>query len=212
MAFDSNKLAQVRTRLSKFGWKIVYDWSFSLGSLIAYYLLLSLLPLILSIFSISIIIFGHNAALLQIIRDRLVKAFPQQGLSDIADALIASLEKQAWFIFTVSFIVAIFGGSRLIIGIDDALTIIYRVRERTILNQNIHAIKMLLVFIIFFPMIIITTSITALLDEHEVWYFFLSQLSSAILAFGIFNLIFYYVPNKDMHFKNTYVKVNSIIK
>jgi uncharacterized BrkB/YihY/UPF0761 family membrane protein len=202
------KFDHVRTQLIAFLWKIINDWSFSLGSLVAYYLVLSLLPLLLAVFSISLMLFGGNVELQQIIRDRLVKAFPEQSLTELVDALQKSMKDQAWAIFIISLIVAIFGGSRLIIGIDDSLTIIYRIRERTILQQNIHAIKMLLIFIIFLPLIIVSSSVTAVLKEKEVFYYFLSTLSSGLFTFILFNLIYYYVPAREMKFRNTYVEHN----
>ena len=94
-------LNQMNDKLSLFGWKIIYDWSFSLSALVAYYLLISLLPLILSMFAVVSLIFGNDPKFQNHIRDRLIKAFPEQGLTDILDALLGSLSKQAgWVSFS----------------------------------------------------------------------------------------------------------------
>jgi membrane protein len=144
----SQSVTKIKTdKLTLFGWKIIYDWSFSLSALIAYYLLISLLPLILSMFAVVSLIFGDNIKFQNQMRDRLIKAYPEGGLNDVLNALLNSLSKQAGLVFIISFIISIFTGSRLFIGFDDVLTIIYRIRERTILDQNILAIKMILAFI-----------------------------------------------------------------
>lgn len=200
-------LKRISDKLSLFGWKIIYDWSFSLSALIAYYLLISLLPLTLSMFAVVSLIFGDDPKFQNQIRDRLIKAFPEQGLTDIIDALLNSLAKQAGLIFLISSIVSIFAGSRLFIGLDDVLTIIYRTRERTILNQNILAIKMILAFITIMPFIIIFSSIPAIMERHESFYQFLTTAFSGLLTFIFFQLIYIILPKRQMSWKHTYAKL-----
>ncbi|CAF1164862.1 unnamed protein product [Adineta steineri] len=197
-------LTKVRGKLSLFGWKIIYDWSFSLAALIAYYLLISLLPLILSMFAVISLIFGSDAQFQTQIRDRLIKAFPEEGLADVLDALLASLSKQAGLVLIISFVISMFTGSRLFVGLDDVLTIVYRIRERTILNQNILAIKMISAFVIIMPFIIIFSSLPAILQKHESFYQFLTVLSSGILSFVFFQLIYIILPKRPMSWRNTW--------
>jgi uncharacterized BrkB/YihY/UPF0761 family membrane protein len=200
------ELAEIRVHLSPFGRKIMNDWAFTLSALIAYYLLISLLPLILCIFSATLLIFGNDQQFLNATRDRLVDSFPDQNIADVVNTLAKSISDQATAVFIISFFIAIFAGSRLFVGIDDVLTIIYHTRERPILTQNIYAIKKLLVFIIFLPIIIISSSITALLREDETFYYILSILFSGLFTFIFFNLIFHFVPNRNMSWKNGYEK------
>lgn len=206
MASTTTKLNLNRfnDKLSLFGWKIIYDWSFSLAALIAYYLLISLLPLILSLFAVVSLIFGNDVKFQNQLRDRLIKAFPEQGLSDVIDALLNSIAKQAGLVFTISFIVSIFAGSRLFVGLDDVLTIIYRLRERTILNQNVLAIKMIIAFVIIMPFIIIFSSMPAIMERHESFYQFLTTLFSGILSFILFQIIYLIVPKRQMTWRHTW--------
>lgn len=211
MASTTTKLNLNRfnDKLSLFGWKIIYDWSFSLAALIAYYLLISLLPLILSLFAVVSLIFGNDVKFQNQLRDRLIKAFPEQGLSDVIDALLNSIAKQAGLVFTISFIVSIFAGSRLFVGLDDVLTIIYRLRERTILNQNLLAIKMIIAFVIIMPFIIIFSSMPAIMERHESFYQFLTTLFSGILSFILFQIIYLIVPKRQMTWRHTYAIILS---
>ncbi|CAF4696423.1 unnamed protein product [Rotaria sp. Silwood1] len=206
MSLDNTKVNfnRISAKLSLFGWKVIYDWSFSLAALIAYYLLISLLPLILSMFTVVSLISSNDINFQNQIRERLLKAFPEQGLSDILDPLLNSLSKQAGLVFIISFIVSIFTGSRLFIGLDDVLTIIYRIRERTIINQNILAIKMILAFITIMPFIIICSSMPAIMQEHESFYQFLTTVFSGIFSFIFFQLIYIIVPKRKMNWKHTW--------
>jgi len=202
-------LKQINDKLCLFGWKIIYDWSFSLSALIAYYLLISLLPLILSMFAVVSLIFGSDPKFQNQIRDRLVQAFPGPGIADVIDALLNSLAKQAGLIFLISSIVSIFAGSRLFMGLDDVLTIIYRIRERTILNQNILAIKMILSFIIIMPFIIILSTIPAIFERHESFYQFLTTACGGLLTFIFFQLIYIILPKRQMTWRHTYVEIRN---
>ncbi|CAF1199723.1 unnamed protein product [Adineta ricciae] len=195
---------RINGKLALFTWKVINDWSFSLAALIAYYLLISLLPLILSMLAVVSLIFGNDPKFQQQIRDRLVKAFPEQGLADIIDALLHSLLTQAGLVFIISFVISLFTGSRLFIGFDDVLTIIYRIRERSILNQNILAIKMILAFVIIMPFIVIFSSVPAILEKHESFYQFLTTLSSGVLSFIFFQLIYLILPKREMSWRHTW--------
>ena len=199
------KFDHFRSRSATFGWKLINDWSFSLSALLAYNLLISLLPLVLCIFAVASLIFGNDPTTLATLRARLLDAFPQQGLIEVMDALLKSLSNQAGLVFIVSLVVSIFTGSRLFIAIDDVLTIIYRIRERTILNQNIQAIKMLLAFIVLTPFIIIFATVPAVMKNNEYFYHFLIPLLTGALSFVLLNIIYRLVPQRKISWSNTCV-------
>ena len=201
------KMSRFRIEISTFGWKIINDWSFSLGALIAYYLLISMLPLILSLFSVTYLIFGNDQYFVNQTRDRLLESFPNQNFHDLIVNLSNSIAGQAVAVFIVSFLVAVFAGSRLFVGIDDVLVIIYRMRERTILGQNFHAIKMLLVFIILMPVIIVSSSVLALLKKNEQFYYFVTVFLSGLFLFLLFMSIYYFVPSRTMRLGKMFVGI-----
>jgi uncharacterized BrkB/YihY/UPF0761 family membrane protein len=201
-----SNLKEFHGEISRFGWKIITDWSFSLSALVAYYLLISLLPLVLSMFAVVGLIFGSDIKFQNQIRDRLIKAFPEQGLTDVVDALLNSLSQQAGVVFIVSFAVSLFTGSRLFIGLDDVLTIIYRIRERNIIEQNLLAMKMILAFVTIMPFIIIFSSVPAIIQQQEAVYQSLSLVLGTLFSFIFFQLIYFILPKRRMLWKNTYVK------
>lgn len=192
------KFARFRISIAGFFWKTINDWSLSLSALIAYYMLISLLPILLSIFSIAVMAFGNDEAMINKTLTNLVNSFPNQEFDTLLSTLANSVRKQAWVVFIISFLVSIFTASRLFIGIDDVLTIVYRTRERTILQQNIHAIRMLLLLFILMPVIIISGSITAFLKANKNVYYFLITFLNGIFTFLLILLIFYFVPKPKM--------------
>ncbi|CAF1643924.1 unnamed protein product [Adineta ricciae] len=198
------KLNNLKHDIVQLIWKIVYDWSVSLATLIGYNLLISLLPMIMCLFSIISLIFADDVKAQQNIRDRLIQTFPEGTLSDDMAALFKSISNQAGIVFAVSFAIAIFGGSRLLVCIDDVLTIIYRLRERTVIQQNIHAIKLLLAFLILMPILIISSSVSAVIITAETAYQAGSTLTSGILGFTIFELVYLYVPDRTMYWRKTW--------
>lgn len=207
MSSFRQKMSRIRTEFAAFGWKIINDWSFSLGALIAYYLLISMFPLVLCLFSATYLIFGNDQYFVNQTRDRLLESFPNQNFDELIINLADSIGGQAVVVFIVSFLVAIFAGSRLFIGIDDVLVIIYRMRERTILGQNFHAIKMLLVFITLMPVIIVSSSVLALLKKQEKFYYFLIVFLSGIFLFLLFMTIYYFVPSRTMRWGKMFVDI-----
>ena len=198
---------RIKTKLSSFAWKIINDWSFSLTALIAYYLLISVLPLILSMFAVVSLISNNNKSFENRIRDRLIKAFPEHAFSNVLDALLNSLSKRAGLVFIISFMMSLFTGSRLFASLDDVLTIIYHIRERTVLNQNILAIKMTLAFIILIPLITLLSSIPALTEKNETFYQILVTTSSYVLTFLFFQLTYIILPKRRMYWRHTYAEV-----
>ena len=204
-------IGSARGQFARFSWKIITDWSFSLSALIAYYLLISVLPLMLSIFAVVTLIFGDQDRFQQLIRDRLIKAFPEQALAEVVDTLLNSLSQQAGLVFGISFAVALFTGSRLFIGLDDVLTIIYRIRERQILEQNILALKMILGFVFIMPFIIIFFSISIFVERNEWIYRSLSTILGALFTYGFFQLNYLILPKRRMLLKNTSVSMSKRI-
>lgn len=196
------EMGTIRAQVVLFGWKIINDLSFSLSALLAYNILIALLPLILSMLAMASLVFRNDQAVMNFLRIRLKEVFPEQGVSEIVDALMTSLSHQAGIIFVTSFLVSIFTSSRLFVTLDDILTIIYRSPERSILNQNIHAIKMLLAFILITPFIIIISSIPALIKNNNIFYSLIISLSSGAVAFILISLIYYFVPERKMSWRN----------
>lgn len=84
------------------------------------------------------------------------------------------------------------------------LTIIYRIRERTVLNQNMLAIKMIIAFVTIMPFIIICASVPAIMDRQESMYQLLTTIFSGISSFVFFQLVYIILPQRHMTWRHTW--------
>lgn len=120
------------------------------------------------------------------------------------------LSKDAGAILILGIILALFGASRLFIAIDKCMTIVYRLPERTFIRQNLLAFGMLFIFIILIIIMLAASSApSALLNiitggGGRFGTFIAGILSSLIVAFALFECIYWIVPNKKMSFRVTW--------
>ncbi len=120
------------------------------------------------------------------------------------------MSKDAGAILFLGIILALFGASRLFIAIDKCMTIVYRLPERTFIRQNLLAFGMLFVFIILITIMLAASSApSALLNiipggGTRFGTFIAGILSSLIVAFTLFESIYWIVPNKKMSFRVTW--------
>jgi uncharacterized BrkB/YihY/UPF0761 family membrane protein len=110
----------------------------------------------------------------------------------------------------IGIIFAILGSSQLFIAIDKCMTIIYRVPERSFLRQNILALAMLFIFILLIPTMIAASSIPSILISFitsgagRFGSFIIGILCSLLVAFILFEIIYWVIPNKKMSFQVTW--------
>jgi uncharacterized BrkB/YihY/UPF0761 family membrane protein len=120
------------------------------------------------------------------------------------------LSKNAGVVLVVGIVFAIFGSSRLVIGIDKCMTIIYRLPERPFLHQNLLAIGMVFVLILLIPIMLIASSLPSILLSFitnvngRIGAFILGILCSLLVAFILFETMYWIIPNKKMSFKVTW--------
>jgi membrane protein len=120
------------------------------------------------------------------------------------------LSKDAGFLLGIGIILAMFGASRLFITIDKCLTIVYRLPERTFLRQNLLAFGMLFIFILLVIIMLSASSAPSVLISiipgggGRFGAFIAGILSSLLVSFVLFEVIYWIVPNKKMSFKVTW--------
>lgn len=120
------------------------------------------------------------------------------------------LSHDAGLILAIGIIFAIFGASRLFIAIDKCLTIVYRLPERRFLRENLLALGMIFLFILLIPLMIAASSApSALLSVipgggGRFGTFLAGMLFSTLIAFALFETIYWIVPNRKMSFRVTW--------
>src|SRR5690242_18296533 len=151
------------------------DWSMTFAGTLAYSLLMAVVPIMLAILSILGFIVGGDlrTQLLNTITGSLPGFSSQRPFIEQA---LKQLSGQAGFLGWFAILMAIFGGSRLFLGLEGYLDIVYRVRPRTMIRQNIMAILMMLLFIVLVPIMILAGTLPSFLLQTVSNYPLLKQI------------------------------------
>ncbi len=132
-------------------------------------------------------------------------------------AAFQQVRKDAGLLGVIAVVLALFNGSRLFIFMEGCLDIIYHVRPRGFLAQNLLSIVMLLLFVVIFPIAVVASAAPAfvfsLLQKTS-----FSQVPGSNLLFGLgdllggliawymlFQVIYLVVPNQKISFRESWL-------
>lgn len=193
--------------------KIKNDWSFVLSGMLAFHILIALLPMAIIFFGIVGLILGNNMNLQNRIKMNIINTFPpkaNESLREIINLAFDKLYHDAGIILTFGILFATIGCLRLFVAIDRCLIIIYRLEERKLLKKYLLAFQMFFLFLIFIPLMIIISSIPSILLDNipnaggRFGAYILGFLISLLITFVLFQTIYFLIPNKKMKFKQTW--------
>ncbi len=213
--------------LQTFFQKVNNDWSFIIAGSLAYSLLTALFPIIIALVAILGFVLGGNQNSQEFILSKIQQAIPSFASQGPQHDLFLSISKQlsasAGILAIISVLLAIFGGSRLFIAIENCLDLIYRVRPRTALRQNAVAIGMMIIFIVLIPIMIFASTIPSFvlnfvnsnpsvksipffltLSNNAVTLYIAGLLGGLIAAFLLFEAIYFIVPNQRISWRNSW--------
>lgn len=143
------------TTIKTFVFKFANDWSMNLASMIAYNLITTIFPILLAILSIVGFALQLTAAThLQDVAAALDHAFPnalQQNGIAIAP-LLHNLVTLSGPFAVAGFIALLWLGSNLFSNIENAFSIIFRIRGRDLVQQRLMAIGMVLILAVLLPL------------------------------------------------------------
>jgi YihY family inner membrane protein len=212
-------LALLQTFFTKFG----NDWSMTFAGALAYSLLTAVVPIIIAL--ISILGFALGPRQIHDILQTTIKILPalssQQG---VIQHSLNQLSSQAGFLALIAVLLAIFGGSRLFVGLEGILDIVYRVRPRPFIPQNIMAISMMLLFIILVPIMFFAATLPpfilqlvyavptlkifpfiSVITNNPVTTYLTGTLGGLIAAFILFAAIYIVVPNQRISLRHSWL-------
>jgi len=213
------KLAPMQEFFTKFG----NDWSMTFGGALAYSLLTAIVPIVIAM--ISILGFALGPRQIHDILQTTIKILPAlSSQQDIIQRNLNQLSSQASFLALIAILLALFGGSRLFIGLEGFLDIVYRVRPRTFIPQNIMAIMMMLLFIILIPIMFFAATLPSFILQfvytvptlkmlpfifviinNPVTTYLTGALGGLLAAFIFFITIYIIVPNQRISLCNSWL-------
>src|SRR5258708_7986931 len=195
------------------------DWVMNFASGLAFNLITAIFPIVIAIISIvGFVLGGLDSSIKADIINRIQSVFPQPISSGhILGPALNSLSKNAGVLGIIAVLVAIFGGSRLFIAIENYFDIIYHTLPRDIIKQNLMALGMLLVFIILIPLMVFASSIPALVQSilkatpviqipgNGFIFTLLGIFFGLIITWILFESIYIVVPNQHISFRHSWI-------
>ena len=189
-----------------FYWKAYEDNLTGQSAMVAYNLLLSILPLALLSLFIAGQIVESNALEQSVIRD-LRKIFPGSAETTVATAL-KRVETSSTSIGIAALITSVWIGASFWGALDTAFCRIYHFRCRSWWEQKRFALAMLLVAIVFIAATIAVPALQSIVAEgaHQLpfgldrvrgLFFALTLVAGLLLVFAILCLIYWAVPNRS---------------
>ncbi len=197
------------------------DWIFNLSAMLAYNLLMSIFPILLVLiaaagFVLNFISPGSQQQLINAIAGLFPKGAAGQESTGqtIVTAALHSLAQSAGLMLAIGLVTAAVGGSRLFISIENCFSVIFRLRPRNALRQNIMALTMLLLYIVLIPIIFLASSFASavarilfLAGANVVTGLLIRGagiLIALVVALVLFAAIYVVVPNRPVHIKEVW--------
>jgi membrane protein len=190
--------------------KLNNDWVFNLSGLLAYNLLMSIFPILLVLLAIAGFVLGH---LSPDANDRMIGSISAAipGGARVVRAVTHQLAQSAGLLLIVGLLGALFTGSRLFISMENCFAVVFRLRSRDPLRQNLMALGMLLLFTVLAPVITLASVVPAAILRalgsagHSAAWGFLTQLLgllvSLLMAAILFAAIYLVVPNRPVRWR-----------
>jgi YihY family inner membrane protein len=189
--------------------KLSNDWVMQFSGALAYNFLVSIFPILLVLLAIAGFALGAiDPSAQQQLQNSLASAFPGSVGNTIIPAVLTNLRRSAGLVFAIGLVTSIFTGSRLFIAIENFSGIVFRLRGRAPVQQNVMALGMMLLYLVLVPIVflasIIPTALINALGAEKLGAFggILLQLaglvSAIIVASALFGAIYIVVPNRTV--------------
>jgi YihY family inner membrane protein len=202
----------LKQTLLDFWAKVSYDWVFNFSGLLAYALLMAIFPLFLVVLAIAGLSLNQlSPEALTALANNLKTALPGQTGGAIVDAVLANLRRSTGLLFALGLLLALFSGSRLFITIESAFSVIFRLRPRDAIHQNIMAFSMVLLFVVLVPILILASSASDAIAQailpggvNRALVRVLGVLTAFLVAAVLFGAIYIVVPNRPVRLKEVW--------
>jgi membrane protein len=212
---EASRGKQVLTGLSALWTKLTNDWVWNLAAMLAYILLLSIVPLLamfLSFFGLFLngLAPGSEEQFIQ-----QVGAAVPSGQQFIEPAL-HRLAASSGVLAVITILLSAWFGSRLFVTIEQCFGIIYRLPPRGLVRQNLIALVMLLLFVALMPVLLVASAAPSFLSTSFVdrflgdstaarlWLMLATGLAGLLMASLFFLVIYAVIPNRPLRLRDAW--------
>ena len=195
--------------------KINNDWVFNLAAMLAYNLLMSIVPILAMLLSFfGLFLAGLAPGAEQQLINQISTAIP--GGSNFVRPALSRLAASSGIFAVISVVVSAWFGSRLFIAIGQCFDIIYRLPTRGFVRQNSIALGMLFIFVVLIPILLVvsvapsflsTSFVGHLLNNSPAASFWLAVVTGFvgfIVASILFLAIYTVLPNRPLRVQDAW--------
>ncbi len=195
--------------------KVMRDEVYKLSAMLAYYLLMSIVPIMLLLLSIfGLIIDTLSLQTNHTLIHRLTTVLPIS--QEFIQLALSRLAKHSGVLALATFLVSAYYGTRLFTILDYCFNRIYGLSARQGLRKWLLAIKMLLLFILMIPVLFVISAIPSVLSTTLVRYLFgdsttsrilialASALAGLLIASTLFLMVYMVIPNRRVSLREAW--------
>src|SRR5437588_1761346 len=197
--------------LQAFFTKFSNDWSTTFSAALAYNLLMAIFPIAIAILAILGLVLGSlSPGTYGQLQGQILSALPAHTTNpETVKSITNQLAKDSGILGIIAIVLALFNGSRLFILIEGIFGIIYHVRHRTVIKQNLMAFGMIILFILLIPIMAFASALPAvvlsILPKNTLLAFLGGILGVFIASYILFQAIYMVVPNQHISFRNSWL-------
>ena len=204
---ESAKAGAAWTR--DFSLRIKNDEVTKLSAMLAYYFLMSIVPLLIVLLSfIGIVIGSLSPQAQQNLVSNLAHSTPVS--QSFIQAALAKLAKSSGILAVASIVISLYTGSKLFLNIDYCFTKVYKAPLRRPLRRWLIAFAMLAVLVVLVPVLLAVSSLPSVLASAGFTHLFghstlasiliviTSALFAVLVAVGLFLAMYVVIPNQRL--------------
>ncbi len=190
------------------------DWIFNLSAELAYNLLMSIFPILVALLGIAGLILSQvSPGTEQSVMNGVANGLGgSSGPGHTVVSVVQSqLKRSAGITFLVGIVTSIWFGSRLFVTMEGNLSIVFRLRQRNLIRQNLMAIGMMLIYAVLVPFIALASALSTAV-VHALFPSgnggiggFLIQIAGYVIDLFVgvllFGAIYIVVPNRKVNLR-----------
>lgn len=186
-----------------------------LSAMLAYYFLMSIVPLLVVLLSFIGLVIGNLSPQAQhTMVGNLARSTPVS--QDFISAALAKLSKSSGILAIAGILISIYTGTQLFLTIDYCFCKIYKVPMRRPLRRWLVALAMLAMLVIVVPLLLVVSSVPAVLSSDVVTRVFghsavngvlvtlATVLFGLLVAIGLFLVVYTVIPNRRLGVRDSW--------
>lgn len=201
--------------LMAFWTKLNNDWVFNLAAMLAYNLLMSIVPILAMLLSFfGLFLAGLAPGSEQQLINQIGAAIP--GGHNFIGPALSRLAAGSGILAVIAVILSAWFGSRLFVTIEQCFGLIYRLPTRNFMRQNSIALGMMFIFVVLIPVLLAvsvapsflsTSFVGALLNSSPAsrfWLAIATGIAGFIIASALFLVIYMVIPNRPLRIQDAW--------